>query len=72
MNGYNEISREGVLSAIKKQSSLRNMIAFNHALMQPSTYIGMGNATSLATESFCCKEGVHNYAIENGWYFSII
>ena len=70
-NGYNDVMREGVLVNIKDSGKLDDTLAFSHALLLPEAYVGMGNGTSLATAPFRCAEGVHQGAIEAGWFFAI-
>ena len=70
-NGYNEVSRASVLDEIRSHASLSNTLAFSHALMEPAAYVGMGGGCQLITAPFKCKEGVHQGAVESGFYFSI-
>ena len=57
-NGYNEIKRERVITAIRKQNTLDDTLAFTHALLEPDAYEGMGNGTRLLNAPFLSREGV--------------
>ncbi|EJK70875.1 hypothetical protein THAOC_07730, partial [Thalassiosira oceanica] len=70
-NGYNEVARESVLNAIRSAGTLGDTLAFSHALLEPEAYVGMGSGTGLFTAPFKMVEGVHQGAVESGWYFSI-
>ena len=48
-NRYNEVSRVSVLAGIRTHASIDNTLAFRHAMMAPSTYVGMGRGTVLVT-----------------------
>ena len=63
--------REGVLVNIKNSGKLDDTLAFSHVLLLPEAYVGIGNGTGLATAPFRCVEGVHQGAIEAGWFFAI-
>ena len=39
--------------------------------MEPAAYVEMGGGTSLNTVPLCCDEGVHQGAVESGWFFSL-
>ena len=68
-NGYNEIEREGVLTAIRKEDTLDNTLAFSHALLEPVAYVGMGNGTRLLTTQFLSREGGQQGAVKRGSFF---
>ena len=70
-NGYNEVECEGVLVNIKDDSGKLDdtTLAFSHALLLPEAHVGVGNGTSLTTAPCRCAEGVHQGAIEAGWFF---
>ena len=40
-------------------------------MLSPEAYVGMGSGTQLAQAPFKCEEGVHQGAIESGWFFSL-
>jgi len=66
-NGYNEIEREGVLTAIRKEDTLDNTLAFSHALLGPVAYVDMGNRTRLLTAPFISREGVQQGLSNPKW-----
>ena len=70
-NGYNEIGREAILSAMREEEQLDDTLSYTHALLEPEAYVGMGNGTALVTAPFRVSEGVHQGAIESGWLFSL-
>ena len=70
-NGYNEIEREGVLMAIRKEDTLDKTLAFSHASLEPVAYVGMGNGTHLLTTPFLSREGIQQGAVKSRWFFAI-
>ena len=64
-NGYNEISREGVLNAMRDTGKLDDTLAFSQALLEPRVYIGMGSGTVLSKAPFFHEEEVHQEEIES-------
>ena len=70
-NGFNEVQRETMLQEAKKSGKLNDTVAFMHALLEPSAYVGMGKGTELMTAPFRVAEGTHQGAVESGWLFSL-
>ena len=46
-------------------------LVFGHALLDPAAYVGMGSGTQLGKDLFKCTEGVHQGAVESGWFFAL-
>ena len=66
-NGYNEVCRESIMSALKSHSCLSSTVVFIQTILEPKGYIGMGHGTELTEAPFRCEEGVHQGAVESGW-----
>ena len=70
-NGFNEIQRESIMTAMKGEAGLSRTLAFSHTLMDPITYIGMGSGTNVVTASFRLEEGFQQGAIKASWIFAL-
>jgi hypothetical protein len=44
-NGYNEISHESILAAMKEKPDLQDTLVFTHLMPKPRSYIAMGSGT---------------------------
>ena len=60
-----------MLQEVKQSGVLGDTVAFMHALLEPSAYVGMGKGTQLITAPFRVPEGTHQGAVESSWLFSI-
>ncbi|KAL7526851.1 hypothetical protein ACHAWF_001937, partial [Thalassiosira exigua] len=63
--------RASILEGLAENESLCPTLAFQHALLAPEAYVGMGSGTGLVTAPFACDEGAHQGAVESGWNFAL-
>ncbi len=70
-NGYNEVSHESIIRAIRESEKFGDILMFSHALLCHSSYVGMGSGLCLTNAPFRIDEGVPQGAVESSWFFAI-